>query len=348
MTHASRIGIGGFLLSATIFFAARQPVLSQSTQASPTFQLAIGGAFLRDQPRLTAPVTAPVFEKNVYKVIARTPDSVWFKLEGERKEKGWALSSLGETHGSLYGVPIESGTVELPARSPTKKPTAVTSQARKLYQQSIKSGRRADLFTVIGDCNAEPNAYLWRLTAGTFDVSKRAELHSVVSRFFWSFTRGSKAALGGFNTASMFDDAWSDPAVCKKGEGPISCELRVSKASIVIIALGTGDTFMWKDFEERYRAIIEYVLQEKAVPILMTKADDLESQEGKAPPGHINGVVKKLGAEYGIPVIDFWRASRGLPNFGMRQEGNENFHMSPAGSDLRLLLTLQTLDAITK
>jgi hypothetical protein len=31
----------------------------------------------------------------------------------------------------------------------------------------------------------------------------------------------------------------------------------------------------------------------------------------------------------------------------MRWEGNENFHMSAAGSDLRILLTLHTLAAVT-
>ena len=58
-------------------------------------------------------------------------------------------------------------------------------------------------------------------------------------------------------------------------------------------------------------------------------------------------MVRRLGKEYGVPVIDFWAATRGLPDFGMRWEGNENFHMSAAGSDLRILLTLHTLAAVT-
>jgi hypothetical protein len=84
------------------------------------------------------------------------------------------------------------------------------------------------------------------------------------------------------------------------------------------------------------------------VPVLVTKADDLESQEGGAPPAYINAAVRRLGKEFGLPVIDFWQATRALPGFGMRWEGNENFHMRPEGSDLRILLTLHALDAIAR
>ncbi len=46
--------------------------------------------------------------------------------------------------------------------------------------------------------------------------------------------------------------------------------------------------------------------------------------------------------------MDFWQATRSLPGYGLRNEGNDNFHMTPAGSDLRVLMTLQTLEAITR
>ena len=75
-------------------------------------------------------------------------------------------------------------------------------------------------------------------------------------------------------------------------------------------------------------------------------ADDLDSQQGGAASGFINAVVRRLGAEYSVPAIDFWAATRALPQYGMRNEGNENFHLSAAGSDVRLLLTLQLLDGL--
>jgi hypothetical protein len=224
----------------------------------------------------------------------------------------------------------------------------ITPAIRKKYRDAVKAGRSPGMFAVVGDCNSEPGAYWWRLAAGTFDVSVHQDLHGVVERFAWSFTRGSAAAKGGFHSASMFDPTWADPAECGGDEGPLDCELGRSNASVAFISLGTGDTFAWRDFEENYARIIERAIERKVVPILVTKADDLESQQAGAPPGAINDAVRRLGQHYGVPVIDFWQATRALPEFGMRWEGNENFHMSPAGSDLRIVLSLQALDALTR
>jgi hypothetical protein len=150
-----------------------------------------------------------------------------------------------------------------------------------------------------------------------------------------------------------FDSTWADPKLCEAGEGPLACELRTSKASIIIIALGTGDQHTWRDFEQTYRAILDYTVKAGVVPVLMTKADALESQEGGAPEGYINDVIRRLGREYGVPVIDFWLATRELPNNGLAEERNNNlqsanpFHLNEQGMDTRMLMTLLTLKAIS-
>ncbi|NJM42737.1 MAG: SGNH/GDSL hydrolase family protein, partial [Anaerolineae bacterium] len=204
------------------------------------------------------------------------------------------------------------------------------------------------VFTVVGDCNSVPEAYQGRVAMGLFDVSKHPSLMPAAERFSWSFARNSQAAFRGFNSTSMFDPVWANPNFCQPGEGVLPCELRRSQASIAFVALGTGDQFTWQDFEKNYRGIIDYLIKQSVLPVLVTKADDLELQQGGAPAGTINNIVRKLGAEYGVPVIDFYAATRGLPKFGMRDEGNENFHMSAEGSDTRILLTLQVLDAVMR
>ena len=83
------------------------------------------------------------------------------------------------------------------------------------------------------------------------------------------------------------------------------------------------------------------------MPVLVTKADDLEARNG-APSGYINDVIRALADEYRVPLLDFWQASRTLPNNGLINEGGLNFHLSPAGQDLHLVATLQTLDAISR
>jgi hypothetical protein len=186
------------------------------------------------------------------------------------------------------------------------------------------------------------------LAAGTFQLPAGQErLQATIARFAPSFPRASAATYGSFGTLSMFDETWTDPARCKAGEGPLACELRASRASIVFIALGTGDQHTWQVFEQNYRAVITYTLSAGVLPVLVTKADDLETH-ANAPSGYINAMIRRLGREYGLPVMDFWLATRDLPNFGLKNEGNDNFHMTPAGSDMRILATLQTLAAIAR
>ena len=317
-------------------------------QTQPQFTVTIGGAYLRQQPALSASVGATVFAGGQYTVSARTANKLWLKLESD-KGSGWLLSFYGKLVGNIDALPIAAAPPMTKAAisTPSKYISPITAKARKFYQAKA-ANKNPNIFTVIGDCNSVPEAYLGRLGTGLFDVSRYPALTPSVERFATSFWRTSVASFSGFNSDSMFNPEWANPQYCMAGEGPLACELRRSQASIVVIALGTGDQFTWKDFEKNYRGIIDDLLKRKVLPVLVTKADDLDSQQGGAAPGFINDTIRRLGAEYGMPVIDFWAATRRLPNFGMRMEGNENFHMSAEGSDTRILLTLQVLDALGK
>ena len=92
--------------------------------------------------------------------------------------------------------------------------------------------------------------------------------------------------------------------------------------------------------------MIEHALAKGVLPVLVTKADDIETASG-APSGAINAVIKKLATEFQVPLLDFYAATRELPNFGLLDEGDKDFHLSYAGMDRRMLTTLQTLAAIT-
>jgi hypothetical protein len=156
------------------------------------------------------------------------------------------------------------------------------------------------------------------------------------------------------------DPLFANAEQCAAGEGPLACELRASKASIVFISLGTGDTFTWQDFEANYRRLIDTALLAGALPVLVTKADDLESLQGGAPAGAINGAIRRLGQEYQLPVMDFAQAAKRLPRQGLADEGHEiegrgvvyltddRFHLNGYGMDMRMLMTLMTLNAIIR
>ncbi|MCL4504875.1 MAG: SGNH/GDSL hydrolase family protein [Chloroflexi bacterium] len=341
-------------LCLAIFLTAllAAPAQRASAGAGVTYTVTVGGAFLREQPDLVAANTQPVFAGQKYAVLARTADSDWVQLDMPKAGDGaWILTTFGALSADLSDTPIYDYTPTVSRAAPlTGLPSwipTVTPYMRKTYQMSAWLGRDPDVFTVIGDCNSESTAYLGRLAAGTFQLpAGQAYLQSTIERFSASFPRVSLATHGSFGTTAMFDATWSDPNQCGGDEGPLACELRVSRASIAFIALGTGDQYDWQNFETNYRAVIDYTLNAGVLPVLVTKADDLETHS-KAPSGAINAIIRRLGKAYGVPVMDFWAATRSLPGYGLRNEGNDNFHMTPAGSDTRILATLQTLYALT-
>jgi hypothetical protein len=334
------------LMLIGLVMAQPQPACAAS---APQFTVHIGGGYLRTHPALSAPLTVPVFNQQTFNVLARTTNNVWLKLETPQGQ-GWVLAQYGQLSGDAQALPVENAITPKTATNPmpiSKFISGISPKAKKLYQAKAPNKNMA-VFAVVGDCNSVPEAYVGRVAMGLFNVSRYPALVPVTERFAASFTRNSQAAFRGFNSASMFAVEWANPSFCEPGEGVLPCELRRSQASIVFVALGTGDQFTWPDFEKNYRGIVEYLIAQKRLPVLVTKADDLELQQGGATAGHINSVVRKLGTEFGVPVIDFYAATRSLPNYGMRWEGNENFHMSAAGSDMRILLTLQVLDAVTR
>ncbi len=308
-------------------------------------------ALLRAQPSLLAASVAEVMRGERLPVLERSMDNGWLKV-GSPGSAGWLPRELGDVIGNLSDVPATAsagnsagggGAMAMPAYIP-----AMSARALQLYQRGLAAGRDPGMFTVVGDCNSEPAVYLGRLATGRFTLpTDQTHLQGIIGRYSRSFSRNSLAARGGYGTGPMFDPAWSDPFFCmvKDGEGPFPCEVRFSNASIVFVELGTGDQYAWQAFETNYRALIEHAISVNALPVLVTKADDLEAAAG-APSGHINNVIRRLAASTQMPLLDFAAAAKYLDNDGLREEPGPDFHLSEAGENLHLLTTLQTLHAL--
>lgn len=291
-----------------------------------------------------------------YAVIGHDANFEWLKFNYGNSEAWVPRSAVRMREGlDISQVPQVK---DLVAKSQPVAPLTVgvptiSAQIKAIYKQSAKAGRDPKLVTVMGDCNSEYPALFGRLAAGAVNLSLAPKLQKTTTWFAPSFIRASVATHGSFNVNAAFDDTWSDPKKCNPGEGPLACELRLSKASIILISLGTGDTFNWQSFGEQYRRAIDYVLANKAIPVLMTKADTLESLQGGAPAEAINNVVRALGAEYGVPVIDFGAVAKTLPNRGLMEERDAKaqattpFHLNDKGMDIRIVMMLQTLSAIS-
>jgi hypothetical protein len=259
----------------------------------------------------------------------------------------------------VAGAPAAPTATALPAPAdsgigPANYPIVpvVSAHARAIYQRGLTLGNKPRAFSKVGDCqNVTPfflapfdNPADYRLG------SQYANLQAAITNFRGSFTRKSEAVRAGFNVASVLDPMWSDPKACSSKETPLECEFRIHRPSIVIINMETW----WSgapaaDYEASLRKIVEFSINRGVVPILGTKADNLEKD------GSINAAMVRVAQAYDVPVWNFWLAAQPLPNHGLLADG---FHLSwgraffddPANMQLawpwRNLTALQALDAV--
>lgn len=323
-------------------------------------EINIDSVYARNAPGWNAGLVQRLLKHHNYDAVARDASAEWLLIE-DGTSRVWITKDMAKINGDRYSLPVSEKSFSpgyLKSASIAGVP-AITVRAKQLYAAALKAGRTAGMATVVGDCNSEHMVFFGRLANGgtSLSASGQAGLVSVAQRWGKSFYRASLATHGSFGASTVLDPAWADGKKCAAGENPVSCELRNSNASVVFISLGTGDTFTWQNFEANYRAAIDTVIANRALPILVTKADDLEFYQGGAPKGAINDTIRRLGAAYQLPVMDFALATRALPEYGLMTEvletpgglrdmGAQRFHLNDAGLNLRILMMLMTLRGI--
>ena len=219
---------------------------------------------------------------------------------------------------------------------------SVSETAKEIYRDGIAKGTDPYAVSVIGDCQSEPDVFM-----GIYETDRNPlgsgeqQLIETVSRFAGSFSRQSLGVRDGMSAPTALSPLWSDKEFCEANESPLDCELRVRRPSIVFVNLGTN----WKAgaSAERYgeylRQIVEKIIESGAVPILSTKADNVEGDHS------INRVAAEVAYEYDIPLWNFWLAADSLPNHGLDVDRG-NIYLTPLGWDRRNYTALQSLDAV--
>jgi hypothetical protein len=252
-------------------------------------------------------------------------------------------------------VPPGSGQSLPPERWPEWPVLPVVSQrARQIYQEGLKRGNDPLHFSKVGDCQVIRQYFL-----GLFDESgtyffgpKYDYLIRTVTYFAGSWGRVSEAVRTGFNVASVLTPASANPKTCQAGETPLECEFRAWRPSIVLVSMETWTNDRPTTAYEGYlRQIIEFAISNSVLPILATKADNLEGDQS------INATVARLAAEYDIPLWNFWRAANPLPDHGLTGDGFHltngiNFYDKPENLQkawpVRNLTAAQAIDVVWK
>jgi hypothetical protein len=229
----------------------------------------------------------------------------------------------------------------------------LSDHARQVYFAGLAKGNNPRAFAKAGDCETITDWFLVDFDRGPrfYALGPYNDLQGTIDYFKGSFSRNSVAARRGFNVAALLTPFWADATVCKPDETPLDCEFRLMRPSFVLIMLGTNDVAHKADFEKNLRQAIQFSLDQDVLPILATKADNLEGDES------INDTIARLAQEYGLPLWNFWRAAQPLPNHGLVADGahlthDTNFFDDPqkmlSAWPWRNLTALQVLDAVRK
>jgi hypothetical protein len=333
------------------------PAARASGAASPSasYTVVARSLFARNLPDARGARVFSLFKGQVYPIIARSADLAWVRLLVEQGIEAWAPVGAGAVSGGLDGLPVGGALfpTALPPPPPGPALPGVSQRARDIYRAGLGLGNNPRAFSKIGDCNSVPPYFLapfdrpaeYRLGA------QNAYLQETINNFAGSFARESLAAKDGMNTTSVFDPVWARPGVCLRGETPLACELRVQRPSIAFISLGTNGSWQSDaEYEGNLRRILDALVEHGVVPILSTKADDLEGGS------RFNHIVQRLAGEYDVPLWDYAQVAQALPGRGLSDSYHPslgaNYFDTPAnlslGWPLRNLTALQALDAVWK
>jgi len=220
---------------------------------------------------------------------------------------------------------------------------SLSPRAREIYQEGLALGNNPRAFSKIGDCQSIKEAFM-----GLFDLDDRfiltedhAHFQESINNFAGHFNTDSQGVKGGFNAAAVLSPMWANPEVCQSGENPLECEIRVTKPTFVFIRLEVWwDGRTAEQYEAYMRKIIEYAIAHGVVPILATKADNVEGDHS------LNLATAKLAYEYDIPLWNFWRAVQPLPHHGMDSNRPDGFHISYEAWNVASFGGLETLDTL--
>ncbi len=195
-------------------------------------------------------------------------------------------------------------------------PTTLSPETLEIYKKGLELGNNPYAFSKVGDCAGTPAWFLGDFDRGPqfYKLGDYQGLQPTIAYYAGSFSRTSLAAKEGFNASSVFALLWANRSLCNPDETPLACEYRINKPSIAFIMLGTNDVWHKDSFEPQMRQIIEFSIQNGVIPVLTTKADNIEKN------GSINATIANLAAEYGVPLWNYWRAVQDLPDKGLQKD----------------------------
>jgi hypothetical protein len=318
--------VAGFLLLVQALGVFGAPPRTDRTPTTPIVSVAITPA-PRAEKRALQPVPSLVIPDATAEAarlqgrLAATP-AASPTISGESAMRRLPVLPTPTVVASGSGARLLNG---LPIDMIAVAPDDVKQNVRQIYARGQTLGRNARAFSKVGD-----STMLWPLFMVNFDwghyrLGDFAALQRTIDQFRGSFARESLAVRKGMHSWEQFDPAMADAALCRSGEGPLACELRLNNPSFALIRLGANDSLTPEQFEPAMRRLISTCITAGIVPILGTKPDHYEG-----PQNTINQMIRRIATEYRIPLWDFDLAAETVPGRGLQPDG---LHLMEGGTD---------------
>ncbi|MBN1120210.1 MAG: SH3 domain-containing protein [Anaerolineae bacterium] len=263
-------------------------------------------------------------------------DKVWLYVEYE-DSRGWLASWYVTLTGNLVEVPqadlnttITSQQSVVTPPPPTPIPPAVVSapgaysaplsrvgaNVRSIFTRGQQTGKRANAFTTVGDCETASPDFLKPFDNGVYELYGYDYLEVVINWFSGSFGHTGQAAKEGFPVWAILDPLWANPNACLPDENPLACEYRTWQPAFALIMVRTAEyeNGPGSDYYYDVKEVIEFSVSQGVVPILST----LPFQAGAHP--HVDSMnesIRLLAQEQNVPLWDFHMTTESLPSRGV-------------------------------
>lgn len=222
-------------------------------------------------------------------------------------------------------------------------PTTIGSRVYEIFNAGQTLGNQRAVFTIIGACNSLARGFMQPFGSGNYNLGSYSYLQPTIDFYLQtpvdgmpnSFYHKGVAVRAGYTAAALSDAAWADPAYCQGGETPLVCEFRRSKPAVAFIMLGLLDVYWFtpEQYEYHVRQIIETSIAQGVIPVITTfpttagNPGDAAGDYGGAISfdnraayrAQFNVILVNLAAEYGVPLMNLWRAALDLPRSGFRE-----------------------------
>ena len=295
-------------------------------------------------PNTNLPILVSLPRQTNLSLEARNGDGRYILAHSDSGQRGWVIASLLVGAGDLSGLPVSEETIStqdvydgfLARLEALPEMPSISNHTREIFRTGLSYGLRRNVFSKIGDCHTEHLAFLVPIGAHEYDLGPYGSLQGTIDYFNVSprdgvtdpFVNESMAASSAFSAAAVQDQTWSDPNICRSGESPLACEYRVLRPSVALIMFGSVDMQIYSaaDFGYYLRQVVDETIRRGIVPVLFTYPihPDYNWQTGL----QFNAIIMDIAEQEQIPVVNFWKTLRPLPNYGLQ---GDNFHLSYSG-----------------